>query len=306
MANSISKSQKWPNYGWYMMLIIPIVGTFLFNLYPLAGTLTQSFCNANSKFIGVVNYQILAQDGLFKQSVANTLFMGVLGVAFNIPISFMLANMLNNIRTGKNIFKVIYLLPLITSAVSVAMIFKFVFSPDPHSIANFSLSLLGIKPLGWFNSVATSRQTVVAMALWKGIGYNVIVFFAGLQTVPTELYEAAIIDGANEWQKWIHITIPSMRNAFIFVFITSCITVLKRFADVYALGTESANPANSILTIMLYIYRESFSTLFSKNLGLASAASIVLFLIIMLITILNLVITRDKNKSTSKQKYIKN
>lgn len=292
--------RKWNGYaGWYLLLLIPLAGTVLFNIYPLIKTMVDSTLNMQKNFIGLTNYSILFSDAEFKQSIVNTLYMGVLDVVINIPLAFILANMLNNITKGQNVYKVFLILPMITSIVTVAILFKFIFSADPASMANYVLSLFGIEPLSWFSDINTSRESVVMMSIWKHLGFNVILFFAGLQTIPTELYEAAKIDGANERQRWLYITIPSMRNTFIFVYLTSCIAALKNFAEVYAVSGEYGDPGGSLYTIILYIYRKSFSTLFSKDTGLASAASVVLFLLILVITVVNYLLTENSGRIRS-------
>lgn len=281
--------------GWYLLLLIPLIGTAVFNVYPLILTITQSFQNMKGTFIGTVNYDILFADKEFLQSTRNTLYMTVLGVGFNIPLAFFIANMLNNIPVAKNVYKVVFLLPMIMSMVTVAILFKFIYMPDASGIANYILSFFGIEPQMFLNSSATARESLISMAIWKGIGYNIIVFFAGLQTVPREMYEAARIDGANEWKQWVYITIPAVKNTFTFVLITSTIAALKRFADVYAVSGEYGNPGGALFTIMLYVYRKSFSTLNYKDLGMASAASIILFIIILIITLINFLLTENED-----------
>lgn len=282
--------------GWYVILLIPMIGTLVFSLYPLIQTILNSFHNAAGDFVGFSNYKILAADSDFRQSMGNTIYMGILGLALNIPIAFIVANMINSIPRAKGIYKTVILLPIIMSMVTVSLMFKFIFSADPNSVANSILRIFGMEPRSWFSDPNMSREMVVLMNLWKNLGYNVILFLAGLQNVPTELYEAADVDGAGTVRKWISITIPSMRNSFTFVFINMSINVLKRFTDVYAVGSEFGDPAGSLQTIMLYIYRNSFSTRFSKDLGAASAASVVLFLLIIIITIINLKSTENTNK----------
>lgn len=290
--------------GWYLLLAIPLLGTLIFNIYPVIKTMVDSLLNMQGNFIGITNYSIMFSHAEFNQSVTNTFYMGVLAVAINIPLAFILANMLNNIPRGKDIYKVFLVLPMITSIVTVAILFKFIFSADPASMANYVLSLFHIEPIGWFSDISTSRETVVMMSIWKHVGFNVILFFAGLQTIPTELYEAAKIDGANERQKWLYITIPSMRNTFIFVYLTSCIAALKSFADVYAVSSEYGDPGGSLFTIILYIYRNSFSTLFSKDVGIASAASVFLFVLILVITIFNYILTENSERISKKLKSV--
>lgn len=289
-------------YQWYVMLAIPIIGMLVFNLYPLLQTLVDSFQNTKNAFIGFINYKILFSDEVFIQSLKNTLYMAVLGVCLNVPFAFIFANMLNNIPVGKNVYKVFFLLPMVLSMITVGTLFKYLLASDESGIVNHLLSYLGLGPYAFFNDPATARESVVFLAVWKGMGYNVILFFAGLQVVPRELYEAAKVDGATEFKQWIHITIPSIKNTFTFVFITSTIAALKRFTDVYAISGEYGTPAGALNTLMLYIYRNSFSTLNYKDLGRASAASIVMFVVIMVITLINLRLTSGDNTATPARK----
>jgi ABC-type sugar transport system permease subunit len=298
MMKKVKKKDYW---GWYLLILVPITGTVVFNIYPLVQTFVDSFHNMKGLFIGMVNYRIMFGDPVFVQSFVNTLFMALLGVGFNIPIAFVVANMLNLLPRGKGFFKVVFLLPMIMSMVTVAILFKFLMMPDESGIFNFIRSLFGLGTVGFLNDPSMARQSLVVMAIWKGVGYNIIIFFAGLQAVPRELYEAARIDGANEWKQWISITIPSMKNSFIFVLITSTISALKRFTDVYAVSGETGNPAGALNTLMLYIYKNSFSTLNYKNLGLATAASIILFVVIMFFTLLNFFVTRDHEAAKAKR-----
>jgi ABC-type sugar transport system permease subunit len=187
------------------------------------------------------------------------------------------------------------------SMVSVAYIFKFIFNPEPGGVMNYFLGLFNIPAQRWLASPSQARESVVLMHVWKGIGYNVILFFAGLQSVPTEYYEAASIDGANEARKIWHITLPCMKNTLTFVYITTSINLLKRFTDVYAIGRELGEPGGSLMTIILYIYRKSFATTFSKDLGVGSAASIVLFGIILCLTAINFSLTERPDTGTARK-----
>ena len=284
----MTKRQLNENMKWYLFLIIPIFGTLVFNFYPLLSTLVNSFQNSQDKFIGAVNYQILFKDSVFRQSFWNTIYMAILGVGFYVPIAFIIATMLNNISVGKNAYKVVFLLPMVMSMVTAATLFQYILYPSEQGIVNYLLSPFMSEPAKWFNDPRMARESVIIMAVWKGMGYNIILFFAGLQAIPVELYEAASIDGAGEFKKWVHITIPGMKNSFVFVFITSMIAALKRFTEVYAISGETGAPGGMLNTLMLYIYKNSFSTLNYKDEGLATSASIILFLIILIATMINM------------------
>lgn len=267
--------------SWYLLILIPIIGTLIFNFYPLVKTFAASLQNMNGKWIGSTNYNIMFRSDEFRQTVINTLYMAVLGVIFNIPMAFVIASLLNGIGRGKGIYRVIFLLPMVMSMVTVVTLFKYLMLPGEEGVFNYILGFLGMEPGLWLNGTGTARESVVFIAVWKGIGYNIILFFAGLQGIPADMYEAAEIDGANSFKKWLYITIPASKSTFTFVLITSSIAALKRFTEVYAVSRESGNPAGKLETLMLYIYKNSFSTVNYKDEGLAAAASVVLFLIIL-------------------------
>ena len=288
--------------SWYLLLLIPMVGTLVFNFYPLIQTMVTSLQNMNGKFIGFTNYRIMFASSEFKQTVINTLYMAVLGVAFNIPLAFIIASLLNNIGRGKGIYRVIFLLPMVMSMVTVVTLFKYLMLPNEEGVFNYIIGILGFEPSLWLNGTGTARESVVFIAVWKGIGYNVILFFAGLQGIPADMYEAAEIDGANSFKKWLYITIPASKSTFTFVLITSTIAALKRFTEVYAVSMETGNPAGRLETLLLYIYKNSFSTLNYKDEGLAGAASVVLFLIILAATLVNSHLTKDKEVSADNPK----
>ena len=288
--------------SWYLLLLIPMVGTLVFNFYPLIQTMVTSLQNMNGKFIGFTNYRIMFASSEFKQTVINTLYMAVLGVAFNIPLAFIIASLLNNIGRGKGIYRVIFLLPMVMSMVTVVTLFKYLMLPNEAGVFNYIIGVLGFEPSLWLNGTGTARESVVFIAVWKGIGYNVILFFAGLQGIPADMYEAAEIDGANSFKKWLYITIPASKSTFTFVLITSTIAALKRFTEVYAVSMETGNPAGRLETLLLYIYKNSFSTLNYKDEGLAGAASVVLFLIILAATLVNSHLTKEKEVSADKPK----
>ena len=226
-------------------------------------------------------------------------------VSWGIVGCFIIAIMIINLYKAASLskkFEPMYLLPMIMSMVSTVLIFKFIFSPEQSGVLNYFLGLIGVKPQLWLASTSMSRESVVLMSLWKNLGYNVILFFAGLQSIPGELYEAATIDGANEGKRIWYITLPCVKNTVIFVYITTCISVLKRFADVFALSREYGLPGTSLMTIMLYIYRYSFATMFAQNYGVASAACVTLFVLIMAITAINLFTTdRDDTGAAARR-----
>lgn len=287
--------------NWYSLLLIAIIGTVVFNFYPLIRTFISSLMNMNGKFIGLTNYKIMFSSDEFRQTVVNTIYMAVLGVCFNVPVAFVIASLLNMIGRGKSFFRVIFLLPMVMSMVTVVTLFKYMMMPSADGIFNYVLSFFGIEPLSWLSGVSSARESLVFIAIWKGIGYNIILFFAGLQSISPDMYEAAEIDGANAFKQWLYITIPSSKSTFTFVLMTSTIAALKRFTEVYAVSGETGNPGGVLETLMLFIYKNSFSTLNYKDEGLAGAASVILFLIILAATLMNNYFTRDKEQAALKK-----
>lgn len=287
--------------NWYSLLLIAIIGTVVFNFYPLVRTFISSLMNMNGKFIGLTNYKIMFASDEFRQTVVNTIYMAVLGVCFNVPVAFVIASLLNMIGRGKSFFRVIFLLPMVMSMVTVVTLFKYMMMPSTDGIFNYVLSFFGIGPLSWLSGVSSARESLVFIAIWKGIGYNIILFFAGLQSISPDMYEAAEIDGANAFKQWLYITIPSSKSTFTFVLMTSTIAALKRFTEVYAVSGETGNPGGVLETLMLFIYKNSFSTLNYKDEGLAGAASVILFLIILAATLMNNYFTRDKEQAALKK-----
>ena len=276
--------------SWYRLLLISLVGTLVFNFYPLIETFIASLQNMNGNFIGLTNYKIMFANGEFRQSVVNTLYMAVLGVGFNVPFAFIIASLMNSIGRGKGIYRVIFLLPMVMSMITVVTLFKYLMMPSPDGAFNYILSFWGVQPRLWLNDPGTARESLIFIAISKGIGMVHQHFM---------LYEAAEVDGASPLKRWRYITIPCSKGTFTFVLMTSTIAALKRFTEVYAVSGETGNPAGKLGTLMLYIYKNSFSTLNYKDEGQAAAASVTLFVIILAATLLNNYLTKEKSADES-------
>lgn len=277
--------------GWLMMAPL-LIGIAVFVIYPMGQALVNSFYKTDGitmqKFFGWKNYRWLMRDDFFWAAMGNTLYMAVLCVITGVSVTFVLASLINSLTHGKNFFKGLFFLPNVVSVVAVSVLFTFILNPTEYGMVNALLKKLGIGPIGWFTDPSVARVSIVIMNLWKSIGYDTILFLAGLQNVPKDLYEAAEVDGAGTFRKWWNITIPCMKSVFQFVIIMYTISSLKRFSDVYMIGGTAGNPGGSLQTIVLYIYRNAW---FSNNVGVASAAAYVLFLLTMVLTALNTKLT---------------
>lgn len=284
------RREDWIGYAFCLPML---AGVILFTLYPMVDTFLlslQQTNGVNGVYVGLDNYKEVLSNPDFYQAMGNTIYMGVLSIAIGFPSSFILACLINRTAKGKNFFKSVYFLPNIVSIVAISMIFRYFFAPTREGVLNSFLGIFGIAPLGWLTNPKLAGLSVVLMGCWQ-IGYDAIIFLAGLQTIPRELYEAAEIDGAGEFQKWRSVTIPCMRPIFSFMLIMMTISQLKRFSDVYVIGTPTGNPSGSLLTIVLYIYRIAFQ---GHVVGYASAAAYVLFVVVMVFTLINMRISRER------------
>jgi len=276
---------------WYLFVAPTFFLYGLFVAYPTFETFRLSFFHevaTRQEFIGALHYVRLLSNQVFLAALLNTAFLGIIFLLIIIPLSLVMASLLNNLRVWPNLFKAIYFLPQITSTVAVALIFSYVFQPN-WGLVNGLLRQLGVDPLPlWLAEprylLTGSRAAVTILAVWVALGYYMLIFQAGLQAVPAELYDAAVVDGAGPLQTWWLITIPSLRPTFIFLFITGTIDAMSRFSDLWTLGGPAGTPARSLQTIVLYMYQTAFE---SNDFNLASASAVILFVIVLILTMVN-------------------
>jgi ABC-type sugar transport system permease subunit len=275
---------------WYAFVLPPLGLIVVFVLVPTFQafflSLFQGTGGAPERFVGLNNYGRLFSNGVFTNAIFNTIALGIAFLVIILPLSVTLASLLNNVHRGATPLKVIYFLPQITSAVAVAVVFNYVFQSE-WGLVNGVLRTAGVDPLPlWladprFN-LTGSRAAVTILAVWMATGYFVLIFLAGLQTIPVDLYDAAKVDGASFMQTWRYITLPSLRPTFIFLLITGAIDAMARFSDVFTLGGPGGTPARSLQTIVTFIYQAGFD---SYDFYLASAAAVTLFLMVGVITL---------------------
>jgi ABC-type sugar transport system permease subunit len=188
------------------------------------------------------------------------------------------------------LFKVLFFLPHVTSIVAAAMVFSFVLHPE-MGMLNFVLDKLGLPTSTWLAEPTSAKWGVILLGVWHSLGFIVIICLANLQAISSELYEAAEIDGASGFQQWLFITIPNMGGTFAFLVVTGWIGAMQRFSDVFVIGGPGGSPNRSLQTMVGYIYERGFT---GFEFGIASAATYVLFVIILLFTLVNLKLTRLK------------
>lgn len=275
-----------------LLFIVPLmVGISIFLIYPAIESFRLSFYKTNfieSKFLGLKNYIYVLKSEYFYRSLWVTLVMLVYQLVMSIPISFIIASMINKVRVGKSFFRSAYYLPNITSIVAAVIVFKYLFYSTDAGIVNYLLGLVGIKPITWFGEGNVLQFSTALIGTWMVVGYYCLLFLAGMQTIPEELYDAANVDGAKALKMWLYITIPCSKSTFSFVFITGVISCMQRFTDVFVIRGETSI-RRPIQTVLLYVYDTSF---LNVNYGAGFAASYILFAVIMVITLFNLRTTK--------------
>ena len=270
--------------GW--SFILPnFIGFGLLTLVPIVVLFYMSFTNWNvfgkADWIGLANFERLLGDGSFRISVVNTLYYSAMHIPLTIVVSLGLALLLNNKLRGVAFFRTAAFFPYITSIVAIAVVWNLLFSPEYGPINEF-LRFIGIQnPPGWLTSPEWAMPAVVIVSTWRDMGYYMILFLAGLKTVPRELHEAARVDGASVWQRFVNVTLPCLRPTMFFVTVMLTINSFKIF-DLILVMTEGG-PGQSTLVMSQFIYRKGFE---ESQFGYASAAAVVLFFMCIIVTIL--------------------
>lgn len=274
---------------WAFAMLSPnLLGFFLFTLFPVIASLLLSFTSYDiltpPEWVGLYNYEeMFIYDKIVGQVVKNTLIYTGCVVPIGIFISLMLALALDQKIKFVKILRAAFFMPVITSAVAVSLVWQWLYNPD-FGLLNSFLKMLGAtEPPVWLNSQVYALPAVIATAIWKGLGYNMLLFLAGLQNISTTYYEAAELDGANDFQKFRHITWPLLSPTTFFVFVMSVISSFQVF-DLVQLMTRGG-PGRATSTLVHYIYQNGFKFFYT---GYASALAYLLFALVMAITLVNM------------------
>ncbi len=230
---------------------------------------------------------ILAGDPVFMKSLGNNIFFAVVVIPLQSLIGLMLALLVNQKLVGRNFFRTVYFSPVVTSMVVVSIVWKFLYDLN-HGMINQFLANFSLAPVNWLGDPNVAMWSIIIMSVWQGAGFQMILFLAGLQGIPEQLYEAASIDGANIWEKFRFITLPSLRNTTLFIFITITIAAFQLFTQVFVM--TNGGPDDSTSTVAFHMVRTGFR---EQDLAYASTISVVFFLIILAINWVQRRITRD-------------
>ncbi len=264
-----------------LFFFLPFIQTFVISLK------NYSFDIYNPYWCGFENYRILFKSKEFYTTIFNTFLFLLLVVPFLSVFPLVVAIFINQKIKGISLYKILIYLPVVVSLVVVAIAFKWLYTQE--GILNYILHLAGISPVGWLTDTKFAMLSVAIVTIYKGVGYYMMIYLASLIGVPKDLYEAADIDGANEFFKHLTVTIPHIMPTIALVVTISSISALKVFTEIYVM--TKGGPLNSTKTIVYYIYERAFENL---DLSMASCASVVLLAVIFIFSLINIVFFEKK------------
>lgn len=280
-----------------IFLLFPTVYTFYLSFFEYVGVSNEILLTitmgpmevsvpriANLEFVGLANYErLILRDSLFHRSLFNTAFIFLVQVPLMVSLGLATALVLDaKFIRAKGLFRTLIALPVATGLVAYSTIFLLLFNGEV-GLVNYLLTRVGLPRVAWLSSSWGARMTLVIAVTWRWLGYNMIILLAGLQTVPQQLYEAAEIDGATRWQKFRYVTLPQIRPVLLFVVVSSTIGTFQLFAEPYVI--TGGGPSNATITIVQYIYEQAFQ---SFNIGYASAASVILVIMVSIMSIIQI------------------
>lgn len=264
---------------------IPVAGAFVlsftdFDLYSIANL-------GNTRIVGLKNYHDLATSPLFWTALKNTLYFVMVGGPLSAAVSLAAAVLVNaKIVRFKPFFRSAFFAPWVTTLVAMALVWRYIYHPQ-YGLLNAGLGLIGIGPIDWLGDPHWAMPSLILLSVWKNFGYNMLVFLAGLQSIPEELYEAAALDGAGVWRRFRHVTLPMLGPTFVFVGVVTMIASFQIFSEPYVM--TQGGPLKSTLTLVLYMYEEGFRW---WRLGFSASIAVVLFLLTLVGTLVQLRIQR--------------
>ena len=281
--------------AWFF-LAVPIIFYVTIRFYPTFEAFYVSFMKWNllgtQKYIGFKNFSRIFGDEDFWIVFWNTIKYAIIGVPISLLISFTVAYYLNEIRFGHQTIRALYFIPFLTTAVAMAWVWRWFYQPMPIGYFNIILSWFGIEQQPFLRSVEQGLYSIMAPAVWAGLGFQIVIFIAGLRAIPKSHFEAAEIDGAGRFQILREIILPALKPTTVFLVIISTIGFLRIFDQVYNMSADSdGGPLNSTKPLVLMIYEYAFDM---YKLGRASALTVILFLLLLFVSLLQLWLERDQ------------
>ena len=272
---------------WALIMLAPnIIGFLMFVLYPIVATfffsLTEYDLIGKPVYIGLGNYIQMFSDKIIGTTVKNTFFFTLLTVPTGMAFSLLLAIFLDQKIAFKRFYRGAFFLPSITSMVAVSIVWQWIYNPE-FGLFNYFLSFFGVKGITWLSSSSTSLISIAIVSIWKGAGYNMMLFLAGLQGISNTYYEASELDGANKWQQFTRITLPMLSPTIFFIFVMSIIGSFQVFDSVMLM--TKGGPGRSSSVLVHYLYQNAFQYF---SMGYACAIAYLLFFIVLVVTLFNM------------------
>lgn len=293
--NRFSVHTKQVIWAW-TFLAIPILFYLGIRFYPTAQAFWLSLTDwdllSDPNFIGLANYQQLFADPLFWKVFQNTFLYLVIGTPVSLVISFVIAYYLDRVRFMHGFIRALYFLPFLTTAAAMAWVWRWFYQPVPIGVINGVLGSFGIPQQPFLRSTTQALPAITVTAIWAGLGFQIIIFMAGLRAIPSTFYEAARIDGLGEWAILRKITLPLLKPTTVFLVVFSSIGFLRIFDQIYNMTTnDPGGPLDSTKPLVLMIYQTAFS---SYDMGYAAAQTVVLFTILLIVSLLQLWVLRKR------------
>jgi len=283
--------------AWFFLApALLLIGVFFF--LPVAASLLLSVTDfdlygianpGNTRFVGFENYSRLLHTPDFWQALKNTFYFAVVGGPLTIAVSLGAALLLSSkLVRFKSFFRTIYFTPFVTTLVAVAIVWKYLYHTR-YGLFNYALGTIGIGPIDWLGDPHWAMPAIILMAVWKSFGYNMLIFIAGLQAIPEDLYDAAEIDGASATRRFFSITLPMLAPTLVFVSVITMIGYFQLFAEPYVM--TQGGPLRSTTSVVLLMYEEGFRW---WRMGYAAAIAFVLFIVILLATLVQFRLQKER------------
>jgi multiple sugar transport system permease protein len=296
-ARPVRMPSEGTNAAWlFLAPALALIGVFFF--LPVAAALLLSLTDfdiyavassENTRFVGLHNYVQLLKTPLFWSSLRNTFYFALVGGPLTIAVSLGAALLVNaKLVRWRSLFRTIYFTPFVTTLVAVAIVWRYLYHTR-YGLLNYLLVTLGVTPIDWLGDPRWAMPAIILMAVWKNFGYNMLIFIAGLQSIPNELYDAANVDGAGPVRQFMNVTLPMLGPTLLFVGVITMIGYFQLFAEPYVM--TQGGPLRSTTSVVLYMYEEGFRW---WRMGYAAAIAFVLFVVILIATLVQFRIQRER------------
>jgi multiple sugar transport system permease protein len=275
----------------YLFLVVPLLFFVVIRIVPTLSALQVAFyqwdmLSDQRPFVGTDNFRQLAADPVFQVAFANTLKYVLLGVPIGLALALAIAMALMQVRRLAGLFRTLYFIPFVTSLVAISWVWRWLLQPQRGSI-NELLSLVGIPSQPFLQSTSQALPSIVAVNIWHDLGFQIVIFLAGLGAIPDVFYEAARLDGAGRWALFRNITLPLLNPTIVFLAVTSAISSLQVFTQVQNMSAQgTGGPLNSTISLVLYVYQKAFGGAY--QMGYSAAMTVVLFALILCVTLVQL------------------